>query len=407
MKDLKCKRLLAVFLGLTLTAVTACSSKKGSVEDTSENTDVNNTNVTVYYEDKALTPYFEYINQKNGGVIYNYVQADSDDYIKDIAEQSTISDNPCDVFVLNCADIEQAYYAAILGEALDTSVVNTDNYAKTAIQAVTYKNKIYGYPLTFSTSVMVYNKAYTTLEPQYFTQIEDFANNYEVTEDNASVQSILSWDTDDAFINYAFVAGSINPFGINGDTESVNINNEAAVSALSYYQSLNSLFYMDLDDDTYDRCLEQFKNGALCYTMLRTQDLKALEDAGVDYGIVPIPDISDTIRTKSLSNNYCVVINPYSKNKVAAKAAAEHIAYYYADALYDTTGNYSSTKKNSSKYEQVYAAYEKSVPVAKIMNIGDYYTDWHIAFYNIWSGGNIEENLTMIEEDMKVQFQKN
>ena len=406
MKDLKCKRLLAIFLGLTLTTVTACSSSKDEVnENSSDNADASNSKVTVYYEDKALSPYFEYINQKSGSAVYDYIQADSDDFIADIAYNSTISDNPCDVFVLNCADMEKAYYAAIL-EEVGTTIVNTDNYAKSAIQSVTYKNKIYGYPLIFSTSVMVYNKAYTTLEPQYFTQIEDFANNYEVTENNAQVQSILSWDTDDAFINYAFVAGSINPFGVNGDSENVSINNEEVKEALAYYQSLNSLFYMELDDDTYDRCLEQFRNGALCYTILRTQDLKAVEDSGIDYGIVPVPDISDTIQTKSLSNNYCVVINPYSKNKTAAKAAAEHIAYYYADKLYEVTGDYSCVKKYSSEYEQVYRAYEKSVPVAKIMNIGDYYTDWHIALYNIWSGGNIEENLTMIEDDMKAQFEK-
>ena len=76
------------------------------------------------------------------------------------------------------------------------------------------------------------------------------------------------------------------------------------------------------------------------------------------------------------------------------------------DAIYEVTGDYSCVKKYSSEYEQVYRAYEKSVPVAKIMNIGDYYTDWHIALYNIWSGGNIEENLTMIEDDMKAQFEK-
>lgn len=406
MKGLFNKKTLTIFMSLILTATTACSSEKGQSNDTTDSLEQEVTNLTVYYEDDTLTPYFEYLNKQNEDVNYEFVLQNNESFVDLIAEQSTISEEPCDIFILNSADLQRAYYAGIVSEIKDDEIINLDNYAMPAIQAVTYEDKIYGYPFTFSTSVLVYNKQYVDKEPMYFTEIEDFANSFEVNEDTLNVQSIMSWDVADTFLNYAFIGGSINDFGENGDTKKLDICNDKSIEALSYYQSLNSMFYMDVTDDMYEDCLLKFKNGALCYSIIHSDDIESLEDTDVDYGIARIPDISEDIQSKALSNNYIVCVNPYSSNSKKAINEAKNIAFYQAGKIYETTKQFASAKNVTNANEKVYEAYEQSKPVVKLLDIGDYYTDLHICFYNVWCGENIEENLIDIENDMKLQFGK-
>lgn len=401
MKDLFNKKTLVIFLSLLFTA-TACSSEdKLTSNDTTSQKESEAVTLTIYYEDDTFTPYFEYMNNQNSDVQYNFVLQDDEEYVDLIAKESTITDTPCDIFILNSSNLQRAYYAGIVREINDDGIINENNYATPAIQAVTYNDKIYGYPLTFSTSVLVYNKQYVTTEPKLFVEIEDFANSFVVSEDTRNVQSIMSWDVSDAFLNYAFIGGSINDFGKNGDIKELDITNEQAVEALSYYQSLNSLFYMDITNDMYDECLLKFKNGALCYSIIKTDDLMLLDEANIDYEIAKIPDISETIECKALSNNYIVCVNPYSKNYTKAITLAENMAFYQSEKIYETTNEYASAKSANNTYKKVYEAYENSKPIAKLIDIGDYYTDLNICFYNVWNGENVLDNLISVKTDME------
>ena len=88
--------------------------------------------------------------------------------------------------------------------------IHEKNYGNSAIEAASYKGKLYGYPVTFDVPFLVYNKTAAS-SVETFSQLIDYCHNYTVNDDNQNIEQLVSWDVSDMLVNYGLVCG----FGYN------------------------------------------------------------------------------------------------------------------------------------------------------------------------------------------------
>ncbi len=251
-----------------------------------------------------------------------------------------------DVYVVTNDLLEKAYLSGTACEINDTNVIVTDiNFSNTALRAVTCRDKIIGYPMSYETSLFLYNKTYledyiikqlteeqtttdeiatdadgnaveysdetdTTTDatettentpvvtltedemnakiaeilPKSISEILDFANKYDAPE---GLEALFRWDVTDIFYNYFFIGASTNVGGINGDdADYIDIYNEDAIRSLKVYQNLNNFFAIDTEEISYEDVLEEFIQGKILYSVVTTDAIKKLEDRKADGSMI-------------------------------------------------------------------------------------------------------------------------
>ncbi len=134
----------------------------------------------LWYTDEALTSYLT-----GAAVAYNEthdvrivpVLESGLEYLENINQASLETDTP-DLYILSHDLLEKAYLAGLASEVKPVEGVSMeDAYVGTGIKAVTYKDKLLGYPFYFETSALLYNKTY--LEDMARKQLEAEADQAE------------------------------------------------------------------------------------------------------------------------------------------------------------------------------------------------------------------------------------
>lgn len=136
----------------------------GGKSDTSVQTDSGVT-LQFWYTDSSMTSYYNnaasYFNKRNAGITIVPTLVDSAEYLDDIYEASVEGVSYPDLYVISDDSLGKAYLAGltvpVTGDDLDTL---WEEFSTVSISAVTYENKVLGYPLYFNTSTLVYNETY-------------------------------------------------------------------------------------------------------------------------------------------------------------------------------------------------------------------------------------------------------
>lgn len=170
----------------------------------------------------------------------------------------------------------------------DTQDANKDNI----IQAVSYGNILYGYPLSIEAPVMFYNKQLVPDPPATFDEVVEFAKGY---NDPEKAKFALMWEIENFYFNYIFIAttgGYV--FGNNGvNFNDIGLNNEGAAEGVAYYGSLKErLLPVRTGDVTYDIKKGQFLGDQLAMNIDGPWIIGELKKDGDKYGAVPIPSIN-------------------------------------------------------------------------------------------------------------------
>lgn len=369
-----------------------------------------------WYTDEMLTSYLT-----GAAVAYNEthdvrivpVLEPGLEYLENINRASLENGAP-DLYILSHDSLEKAYLAGLASEVKSTAPgAMEEAYIKTGLQAVTYKDKIIGYPFYFETSALLYNRTYLeemagnqleaeaalaeeasggghsgegasgeeaadtevpgaealgdsyTMQqldarikeilPNTIKDIETFADEYDAPQ---QVEGVFKWDVTDIFYNYFFVGDAINMGGEAGwDTSRIDIYNLGAIASLQVYQELNQFFSIDTSEIAYETILDEFMEGKMVFTIATTDAVFKLEDArsdglmAYDYGIELVPDIDEGKSSRSLSMTSCVVVNGYSAHKEAANDFAGFLTTRYNDILYARAGKVSAAKNVDYGYE--------------------------------------------------------
>lgn len=247
--------------------------------------------------------------------------------------------------------------------------------------------------------------------PATIDDILTFANNYDAPEE---VEAIFKWDVSDIFYNYFFVGNYMNVGGEDGDDNSYfNIYNQQAVDCLKVYQNINQFFSIDSKAVTYDSILSEFIEGKTVFTVATTDAIakikKAKEDGEFeyDYGVAVLPDISSTLKARGMSETSTLVINGYSDKREAANGFAQYLSYDRASDVYKKTGRISCLKNvayEDDEIKNVMQEYEKSVPMPKMIEAGNYWVQLEIAFTKVWNGADPDETLKELNDTIGEQI---
>lgn len=162
------KRLMAMILiALAAAGVFAVGKagipvkEKEQQEETSLFSGNNKDSIYLWYTDDALTAYLT-----SAAVAYNEthdarvvpVLESGLDYVETI-NQNSIESNVPDLYVISNDALQKAYLAGLATE-IEPTVDMEATFVKEGLEAVTYKDKLLGYPFYFETSSLLYNKTY-------------------------------------------------------------------------------------------------------------------------------------------------------------------------------------------------------------------------------------------------------
>lgn len=466
------KKIYAVILVIAMTVLTALAGNIESGQTETAGLFQKKENIVIWYTDDALSDYLagaalKYYEEND--VRVTPVLVSGLQYLEQIHDAQMSGEGAPDLYIISNDTLEKAYLSGLAAQITDPEgMVNASHYSDAALHAVTYENKLLGYPLYFETSIFLYNETYLTdmavktieaeknaaegeaamemveaaesdaelealandngatsvsditeeqikekkeaLVPVTMDGILTFADSYDAPE---TVEAVFKWDVSDIFYNYFIVGDSISVGGINGDDAgTIDIYNQKSVECMTLYQQLNQFFSIDTKAVTYDSVLSEFMEGKIVFTVATTDAIGKLEKGKKDgtfayeYGITEIPAVSDTLASKSLSVTNAAVINGFSKNGALANDFASYLVKNQTEEFY------TMTDKIPSRYDVTYenpaisvalSEYGASVPVPKMMQTSNFWAQLEIAFTRIWTGSDVNEILSDLDERIKKQ----
>lgn len=468
------RRLLAILACVCMVAGAVYVGKSGmSVKQESENNRLFQNKETIYfwYSDETMTDFISsaavtFGDERNVRVIP--VLTSDSEYLEAVNRASLDGEHIPDAYILSNDSLEKAYLAGLASKITDEGgLCTTEHFPQTALNAVTYKNKLVAYPYFYETSAFLYNKTYLeawtaeqlaaqaaqegagtgdtgdmpeenpvenpdeipegepgddTLEvtreqieagiPATMDEVLAFADNYDAPE---NVEAVLRWDVLDIFYNYYFVGNYMVVGGASGDDENnINIYNEETKKCLEIYQNLNQFFYIEYDAVSYDSVVQDFIDGKIVFTVATTDVLKKLEEAkkeGIfpyEYGISLIPQPSEELKGRSLSVTNCVVVNGYSEHMELANEFAAYLTGSYYDKLYERTGKVSanlSANQDNEYLAAFMAEYRNADSLPKMIETSNFWIQLEILFSRVWDGGDIDGLLQELSNQIISQMQ--
>ncbi len=299
----------------------------------------------LWYMDESLTDYLNsaavaYNEKYNVRVVPRLTTGR--DYLEELNEHSVSGEEMPDMFIVSNDSLEKAWLAGLASEIRDDSnICTTENFPQTALDAVTYKDKLIAYPFYFETSVLLYNKTYLTqyaesliqaekdaaegeaameaieeaepealengeeqamsetetaveaaaltqeqeqiearvqeLLPDNMDELLTFADSYDAPE---AMESIFKWDVTDIFYSYFFSGKYMIVGGEAGDrTDHIDIYNLDTINCLKVYQNLNQFFSIDTEEVEYADIIQEFMDGKILYTIATSDAISTLETA--------------------------------------------------------------------------------------------------------------------------------
>lgn len=384
------------------------------------------------------------------------VLASDGEYLEAVNRASVSSGQVPDAYIISNDSLEKASLAGLASQIKDAGgVCNAENFPAAALSAVTYQDKLMGYPLFFETSALVYNDTYlqewasqiamkelleageldenpeetdgiavdeeqlAVLRETYYRQaipatVDDILNIAYTFDVPLGVDGVMKWDVSDIFYNYWMVGNYMVVGGDSGDNPGmVNINNPETIQCLEVYKALNQFFFIESDTVDYASVVDDFCQGKLVFTIATTDVVKRLEDAraegslNFEYGIAPLPQVSGELQSRSMSVTNAVAVNSYSEHEELANRFAAYLVTECADSLYDRTGKVSANLKanaDNGALQIFKMEYADSIPLPKMMETGNFWLQLEGLFSKVWNGADVTALVQELDETISAQI---
>lgn len=273
------------------------------------------------------------------------------------------------------------------------------NYMDAAQTAVTYEGKAYGYPTAIETYALFYNKDLIPEAPKTFEEVIEFAKTYNNAAEN---KYALMWEVSAPYYNYIFMSAyGADLFGPDGtDAAKHDINSEASIKGLKYFQTLkDSLLPVqaeDLNGSFIQGAFMELKTAAMYIT--GPWSIKGALDAGLNFGIAPIPMLPDTdTPPASFSGIRAMFVSAFSEHPEEAKAFARFLLTPEMQKLRSDMTQTISPRTDVVSDNPYFAGimeqakYAKPMPFIPAMD--GYWSSMGPAFNNIWNGSDVKTEL--------------
>lgn len=418
----------------------------------------NKDTVYFWYTDDTMTSFINSAAVTFGqerGVRVIPVLTSEGEYLEAINRESLHGEHMPDVYLLGNDSLEKAYLAGLASKTQDDGkMMNTQVFPQAALNAVSYHGNSIAYPLYFETTALVYNETYleewakqqatrelktvvdaegeetvddsiqvdeTRLDqltqtyldqgiPATVDEILDIADTFDVPE---GVEGVMKWDVSDIFYNYWIAGYYMNVGGPAGDDESqLHIYNEEAIQCLEVYKALNQFFSMESETISYDAVLQDFIDGKIMFTVATTDVMNRLDEAKqegsfvFDYGLATMPEVSEELKSASLSVTGCVVVNGYSAHRELANEFAMYLVNDCAEDLYEKTGKIpakTDTDEENDGIRIFKAEYGDSIPMPKMMETGNLWLQMEVLFSKVWNGADVETLVSELDQQVASQ----
>ena len=200
-----------------------------------------------------------------------------------------------------------------LGELVNSGhvapTVNPDKVKKQVLgacgQALTYEGKMYGYPVSAETYALFYNKDLIAEKdvPKTWEDLEKWTKEFNAA--NPGKYGFIM-DVGNSYYTILFTTSSGNRlFGPSGtDTTSTNINSDASIKGMEFFQSLRSTLDVPAADVTTSMADAAFSSGKAAMHITGPWNIKPFVDAGINFGVAALPALpGDTKPCASFSGN--------------------------------------------------------------------------------------------------------
>lgn len=384
--------------------------------------------INLWYTDDAVT---DFLN--SACVAYTDSQSeyrveptliDDTDYMQKIYDASVEGEDYPDLFLAGNDLLERLWLTGLAAQIQDTEHFSDNHtFCESAIDAVTYQDKVIAYPMSFEAAAFLYNTDYLqsmasnagkTLEdtvPSTMVDVITLANSYDAPE---NVSAVLKWDVSDIFYNYCFLGSYMDIGGQYGDdTSQLHVYNQQLISCLQVYQQLNQFFSIDTASDDYSSVIQDFAAGKIVFTLATSDSVKKIaqyaKDNGttINYGVTRIPDLTSDLKSKTLSITNCLVINGYSSQQEEANAFAQYLLYEGMDTFFDQTGKAPALAGYSYSDEHMngfYDAYTDSAPITKLRSASNFWMLLENTFSKVWDGEDPNEQLRQMCQQLLIQM---
>lgn len=375
----------------------------------------------LWYTDEAYT---DFLN--SAAVDYGETQSEirvepqlvsASEYLEQISSASVQDEGP-DLYLLSNESLEKAYLAGLAAKLDGGTMLNGEHFPQSARNAVTYHDKLIGYPLSFETAAFVYNRTYLeqlgeSTAPGSIDEILQFADGHDAPE---NVEAFMRWDLSHIFYNFQFATDALQLGGPAGDDSTlVDIYNPQTIQGMQIYQDLGQFFSIDHSEVSYESVIQDFIDGKLIFTIATTDIVDTLEQARADgaflydYGIAPVPNPSASLAGNALSVTNAVVVNGYSTQKREAESFAAYLTGEASSSLYEMTGKMPANRLSNfpadraDKLEDFYSCYEQSTPMPKMMETSNFWVYFEIALINISEGADVNAQMRSLSEKIMTQ----
>jgi maltose-binding protein MalE len=182
------------------------------------------------------------------------------------------------------------------------------------------------------------------------------------------------------------------------------------------YQELNQFFSIDAKAVNYDDVLQEFMDGKIVFTVATTDAIGKLETArqsgsfAYDYAMTSIPQVSDTLTSRSLSVTNAVVVNGFSEKGELANDFAAYLIENQNQDFYTITDKIpakTGIEYDNPAIDAALEEYAASIPIPKMMQTSNFWAQLEIAFTQIWTGSDVNEILTGLDESVRRQVSGN
>ena len=160
------KKIYAVILVIAMTVLTALAGNIESGQTETAGLFQKKENIVIWDTDDALSDYLagaalKYYEEND--VRVTPVLVSGLQYLEQIHDAQMSGEGAPDLYIISNDTLEKAYLSGLAAQITDPEgMVNASHYSDAALHAVTYENKLLGYPLYFETSIFLYNETYLT-----------------------------------------------------------------------------------------------------------------------------------------------------------------------------------------------------------------------------------------------------
>ena len=293
-----------------------------------------------------------------------------------------------------------------LGELVNSGhvapTVNPDKVKKQVLgacgQALTYEGKMYGYPVSAETYALFYNKDLIAEKdvPKTWEDLEKWTKEFNAA--NPGKYGFIM-DVGNSYYTILFTTSSGNRlFGPSGtDTTSTNINSDASIKGMEFFQSLRSTLDVPAADVTTSMADAAFSSGKAAMHITGPWNIKPFVDAGINFGVAALPALpGDTKPCASFSGTRAMFVSAYSENVEEASKFAEFLLTDEMQQLrFALTGAMPSinTKVDSPYIPGFLEQIDYAFPMPSIPQMGSFWEAMGNASKNIWDGADVKKEL--------------